>query len=177
VGFPEERRMAEEALNAGDSEGAAEAPYPPVARRIREAREALGLSMEDVAERWGMQVSMYWDLEDFDHEAFDVLSIDELCRLAAVLQVPVMTLLFGEEPVPPLEPTGFDEIAEGLRSKMRTDAVTLEELAERVGWELQSFLDDPNTMRELPIFGLRWICREVGADWVSVLEGLPDGHP
>ncbi|HZI89103.1 MAG TPA: hypothetical protein VFD83_01470 [Candidatus Polarisedimenticolia bacterium] len=171
MGFVEEREMAEAALEASDLEGT-EKPYPPVARRIREAREALGLSYEELADRWGQPTSMTWDPERFDHEAFDVLSVEELSKLAAVLQTPLLSLLFGEEPVPPLRPTGFDEIAEGLRARMRTDAISVEDLAERVGWELQSFLDDPSTLGQLPIFGLRWVCREVGADWVSVLESL-----
>jgi transcriptional regulator with XRE-family HTH domain len=118
---------------------------------------------------------MYWDLEFFDDEAFNVLSIEELTKLAKVLQTTPSSLLFGEEPIPPLPPATFAELAERLRERVREDAITLEELAERVGWELQSFLDDPSTMGDLPIFGLRWICREVGVDWMCVLESLDEG--
>ena len=35
-----------------------------VARRILQAREALGMTQDDVAARWGEQLSMLWDLND-----------------------------------------------------------------------------------------------------------------
>lgn len=46
---------------------------------------ALGLTQDEVANRWGEQPSMYWDLELSDDEAFTVISVRQLQRLAAVL--------------------------------------------------------------------------------------------
>ena len=70
MGFAAERAMAEQALSNYERDEPAEPVFPPAAERIRRARQALGLTQEDVARRWGEQTSMYWDLELFDDEAF-----------------------------------------------------------------------------------------------------------
>src|SRR5689334_11899982 len=96
--FDAERQMAEEALASTDIDDSAEPKFPPVAQRFLRAREALGLTQDEVAAQWGEEPSMYWDLELHDDEAFDVISVQDLVTLAAILKVSVMYLLFGQEP-------------------------------------------------------------------------------
>lgn len=172
MGFAQEREVAEAALAASDDTHGADLPYPPVARRLREAREALKLGQDEVAALWGQQPSMYWDLELFDNEAFDVISVEELSKLAGVLKIPLMVLLFGEEPPQPLPATTYADVVQRLRVKALEGATTTEELAEKIGWELTTFFYDPSNLRKLPIFGLRWICREVDVDWASTLMNV-----
>jgi transcriptional regulator with XRE-family HTH domain len=101
MSFAAERAMAEQALSNYERDEPAEPVFPPAAERIRRARQALGLTQEDVARRWGEQTSMYWDLELFDAEAFTVISVRQLERLASVLGTSANALLFGEEPASP----------------------------------------------------------------------------
>ena len=112
--------MAEEALGAGEQIETDDLPYPPAAKRILQAREAIGLTQDDVAGLWGEQPSMYWDLELFDSETFDVISIQQLVNLAAVLKTPPLSLLFGENPVAPLPRTTFAEVVSRLRARWPT---------------------------------------------------------
>jgi hypothetical protein len=61
MGFTEEYLMAEQALSVyelGETVDT-ELVLPPVAQRILRAREALGLTQDEVAARWGEQSSMY----------------------------------------------------------------------------------------------------------------------
>ena len=58
MGFREERDLAERALAAADRDDGEEPEFPPVARRFERAREALGLSQADVAERWQQPTSI-----------------------------------------------------------------------------------------------------------------------
>ena len=66
-------------------------------QRIRERREALGLSQEQVAEKMGVsrQAVGKWESDDARP------STDNLLRLAALLVVEVQELASGETPAPP----------------------------------------------------------------------------
>jgi transcriptional regulator with XRE-family HTH domain len=169
VGFAETRELIECALALADSDDGGEPVFPPVARRFLQAREALGLKQSEVARKWGQQPSMYWDLELYDFEAFDVISVQDLVTLAAVLRVSVTHLLFGEEASSRLPTTSYSEIVRRLRAQMDDRAMSVEQMSELVGWELAEYLDDPDKLAELPIVGLRWVCKAADVDWATTL--------
>jgi hypothetical protein len=171
MGFREERDLAERALAAADRDDGEEPEFPPVARRFERAREALGLSQADVAERWQQPTSMYWDLEFHDSEAFDVISVGDLSRLAGILQVSVFYLLFGEDPSPSLVPVSYSEIVRRIDETMAAKGLSIDEMGDAVGVELRDYMHDPDRLSELPIFELRWVCQAVGVNWVEALAG------
>ena len=171
MGFREERDLAERALAAADRDDGEEPEFTPVARRFERAREALGLSQADVAERWQQPTSMYWDLEFHDSEAFDVISVGDLSRLAGILQVSVFYLLFGEDPSPSLVPVSYSEIVRRIDETMAAKGLSIDEMGDAVGVELRDYMHDPDRLSELPIFELRWICQAVGVKWVEALAG------
>lgn len=177
MGFAEDRLVAEQALAIYDLGSPREPIFPPVAARILRAREALGLTQDDVAARWGEQPSMYWDLELYDDEAFTVISVKQLQRLAAALGTSVSALLFSEEPPPGFPGATYAEVVARLRKKIAEDAVSSEDLSDRIGWELRPLLADPDTLGDLPIDGLRSVCRAAGVDWVAALRTAPDNGP
>jgi transcriptional regulator with XRE-family HTH domain len=174
VGFPEERDLAERALAAADRGDGEEPSFPPVAERFERAREALGLSQADVAERWHQPPSMYWDLEFHDSEAFDVIAVQDLVLLADILRVSVFFLLFGEDPSSPVATVSYAEIVRRLGETMEAKGVSIEEMSDIVGVELGEYVQDPGRLAELPIFELRWICQAVGVDWVAALAAAPE---
>ena len=164
--FAEERLMADRALEAEDSDPAA---YPPAANRFRAARIRLGVSEQEVAERWGLEASMYWDLELYDDEVFTCIDLDDVPRLARVLETPVMTLLFGSEPESPLAPVPYEEVARRITEETTRRSMDLEQLAETVGWDLEPIVRQPDEVGKLNVEGLYDICSAVGLDWVAVL--------
>src|SRR5262245_58150113 len=104
----EERGQAEaafEALSLPRSEN--EPSWPPVARRIREARERLGLTEPVVAAKIGMALSEYQDVEFHDDEAFTSFSIKDLRALRDVLGLPLTEMLFGPGAEPVRHSTSF----------------------------------------------------------------------
>jgi len=169
VGFAAERELVERALEVHDADDGSEPVFPPVARRFLEAREALGLSLEDVAVQWGQPVSMYWDLEFHDDEAFTVIAIRDLVILAGILRTPLMQLLFGEEPAPPLPAVPYSEVTRRLRVRTTREATSVDELSEEAGWEVAEYLDAPDKLADLPICGFRSVCRVAGVDWAAAL--------
>ena len=169
MGFAEEREQAERALAAADQGGGDDIDFPPVADRFTDAREALGLSQAEVAERWGEPLSMYWDLEFHDSEAFDVISVQDLITLSSILQVTVNYLLFGEEPSSPIVPVSYSVIVQRLREKMAADKLSVDEMGDIVNLELREYLQEPERLGELPIAAVRAICQAVGVDWAAML--------
>jgi len=169
VAFADERALAERALELGELDTGSEPTFPPVAERFLKARESLGLTQAEVAAQWGEVPSMYWDLELYDSEAFDVISVEDLVTLSATLRVSVMHLLFGGEPSTPLNVTSYPEIARHLRATMEERSISVAQLSETVGWDLTEILETPQSLAALPIFGLRWVCKTIGVDWATTL--------
>lgn len=169
MGLTSERELVERALSIYDADDGREAVFPPVARRFLEAREALGLSREDVAVCWGQPVSMYWDLEFHDDEAFTVLSVRDLVVLAGILRIPLIRLLFGAEASPALPAVPYAEVARRLHARIQDEAISADELSEQAGWEVAEYLDTPDKLPDLPICGFRSVCRVAGVDWAAAL--------
>ena len=170
MGFAQEREMAERALDTLDCENEHErAPFPPAADRILGARQRLGLTQNEVAARWGLPPSLYWDLELYDVEAFTVPSIGELTRLAVALETPLAVLLFGEEAPVGLETPSVSEVVELVRGRLERAGDTVETLGQAVGWDLEPILARPEALADYCVVGLRDICKAVGVDWVGVL--------
>lgn len=172
MGFADERELIDRALAHDDSADEGDAEFPPVARRFAEAREARRLTMEDVAAQWGQPPSMYWDLEFHDDEAFSTVSVGELVNLGEILHVSVMQLLFGGEPPPELSVVTCSEVAHRLHSVMRERAISADQLGELAGWDVAEYLENPDKLADLPIFGLRRICEVAGVDWAAVLANV-----
>jgi len=170
MSFAEERLMAERALAIYDLDLPSEPVFPPVATRILRSRKALGLSPDEVAARWGEQPSMYWDLEFHDDEAFTVISVRQLHDLAAVLGASAGALLFGEEPAPDYPSVSHFEMVTRLRRRMAESQISIEQLGDQIGWDLQQAFVDPETLGDLPVCGLRAVCDFGGVDWVAVLR-------
>jgi transcriptional regulator with XRE-family HTH domain len=154
--FVDERELAERAL-AGlrrDSR----LPFPPVAQRIRAARQHLGISQIEVARRWGVEPTLYWGLELRDEELFTCVDVGKLAALAAALELPLMVLLFGEEPSTRPAELEYSDVAERIKWRLSKEGITVHALSESVGWELERVLQDPATLAAFNIVGV-WSVR------------------
>jgi hypothetical protein len=170
MGFETERAMAERAMSAYEREATVEASFPAAARRIRLAREALGLTQDEVADRWGEQPSMYWDLELYDDEAFTVISVRQLQCLAVALETSVNRLLFGHEPIAVVAAVHYADVVARLQARAIEESISIEQLGDRIGWDVAPLLTDSAAVGELPIVGLWSVCQEANVDWVSVIN-------
>ena len=143
--------------------------WPPVAGRFRQARERLGLGLGDVAARLGIATSEYWDIEFHRDEAFSCFSVVELRQAATILATPLETLLFGSDFERPTTRVTPATIAERLRALAASEGLTIEELGDRVGWELDPVMADPQSLWDLNLIGLSDVCHAIGVDWVAAL--------
>lgn len=165
----DERSLAEAALARQDSDEGGDEEWPPVARRVKAARERADLTQSDIAERLGIDISEYWDIEFHDDEAFNVFSLTQLAQVAGILGMSVETLLFGSDPLVPQPRASFAEIARRLVALAEKERLTIDELSERIGWELKPALANPQSLGDYNVAGLRDLCRAVGIDWMTAL--------
>ena len=166
-----DREIIEAALAAWRAnDGAGPSDWPAVAERFREARERLGLTQADVAEQLGIQVSSYWDIEFHDDEAFDCFSLAELRQIATILKTPLEVLLFGNGFNGSTSGTSPSMIAERLRVLAGSEGLTIDELGDRLGWDLTPIMADPEAIDQFNLAGLSDLCAAIGVDWVSAIQ-------
>jgi transcriptional regulator with XRE-family HTH domain len=165
MSFLAERDMAQAALAF---QGTDHRPaFPPVAERIRDARQALGLSLEEFAQSHGSQPAQQYELELHDSALFEVIGLAALPGFAEALGLPVFTLLFGEQPMRAIRHVTYPEVVEAVeRQTGEKGAVAL---SETVGCDLQPVLDDPCRLGGLSLKELFDLCRAIGVDWLGVL--------
>ena len=139
-------------------------------QRFREAREHLGLSHEEVAERCGISTSCVWDIESYDDELPTCYSAADLRRFCEVLQIRPVEL-FGDRVIAP--PVASAELVQRIYEECRSREITLQQFEDIVGWKLQDFLQQPDRLlASLSLDGLRTLCREVHIEWGRVLAAL-----
>lgn len=95
------------------------------------------------------------------------ISLRELSKLASVLEIRTR-LIFSDKNV------GEQSISlEQLRSKIRdyltTTGMNIAEFEEKVGFEIQAGLQDAAKIMEWNVDCLRFVCAEIGVDWLAAL--------
>lgn len=145
--------------------------------RLKALREKAGLEAEALADQIGVSPLWYEDLENEPGEVEESLGLEQLRKLSLLLGVGVAQLLTGS-PVPPhTRAVAFQDLALQLRRKLE-DMPGLDELEEKVGWDLGRFLKSPETEgweQRVPFF--KDVCAVLGLDWLGViayLEILPE---
>ena len=142
---------------------------PPTAARIRAARLRAGLDERTMAERVGINLPSYFDLESYDDEIFTCLTLEEVTRLARALGITVRSLI-ASDPVGSPGAISMRDLVERVRQRVADQGITADALFERVGWDISPALDDPESAwRDWNIDCLRDVCAEIGVDWQSVV--------
>jgi transcriptional regulator with XRE-family HTH domain len=173
VTSPNERELAELAFAALDSGDApSQLRWPAVASRLRKARQQQALTHAQVAERAGVTSGSYYDAESRNDETFTVLSISDIVRLGRLLKVSLGELLFGRTD-PAKQKVTFTEIADRLRDRIAASGLSVEEFGEKIGWEVNDVLSNPEALWDFNLVGLRDVSKAVDVDWVAT---LPDQH-
>jgi hypothetical protein len=140
--------------------------------RIREARERLALTPQEVANQMGLAANWYVDLETYPEEVFSTVSLAHLKLLGQALQLEPATILTGEAAASSTVPLAFPDVARGLRQKMDAEALDAESFGDRVGWNLTRVLADPQELWNFNVTGFRDVCAAASVDWLAALPRL-----
>jgi transcriptional regulator with XRE-family HTH domain len=147
--------------------------WPSAAQRIAEARSRARLSEQQIAHRLNVTTQSYWDLENYDDEAFTAISLATLTTLGGILGVEPRELLLGADAKNIDRTVTFSAISARLAERLRREGMTVEQLEDRIGWNIEPVLIDPHALSEFNVEALYNICTALDLDWVAALPSRP----
>jgi hypothetical protein len=132
----------------------------------------VGLDERTIAERLGMSLPAYCDLERFDDELVTCLSLDQVRRLAQVLRLSIPALLGHDaDAAGSSSPMSMVEVIDRVRQRLVQAGISVEGFSDRVGWDVTAALNDPDSAwHDWNIDCLRDLCAEMGIDSLRVLS-------
>ena len=143
---------------------------PPAAARIRAARLRAGLDAGTLGASLDLTFEGYRDLEDFDDEVFDCLSLRQVKTLAEILGVSAAALVAPEGAAIPSVPMSPEDLVRRLVDHMASQQFTADSFGDHVGWDVVPVVNQPTSIwDQWNIDCLADVCRELAVDWLPVL--------
>ncbi len=136
-----------------------------VSERIRSRRQSLRLELKEVAEALHLSEVAYREIEREEDELCDALEFSTAVKLARVLNTKLLDLIGEEFDYVQGGRISFDEVRELIMEKMELSEIHPDELS----WDIDEFLEEPETALKYPIFFLKLLASEVGFDWRAVV--------
>jgi transcriptional regulator with XRE-family HTH domain len=138
--------------------------------RFKEAREQLGLSLDDLAFQCDVPPTAIRDIEWFSDDLICCYSphdLQKFCRALKIRPIELFAPEFSELAV------STDELIQLIHEECRSRQISLDQFEEAVGWYLSNCMDPPERLLpDMSIDGLQWLCRELHLDWRRVILGL-----
>ncbi len=141
------------------------------AARIRALRVKAGKSQAQIAKRLELNPAWCADLERHDDELASTLTMFKAMELASILGVSLYDLL--EEPRA-AESIALVELPDRLIAHAKREGLSVEQLGDRIGWELREFIDAPvQSAAELPILFFQAVAAALGINWLALVPDEP----
>jgi transcriptional regulator with XRE-family HTH domain len=137
--------------------------------RLRLSREELELTPEEVASRIGIPAPSYYDLESTD-DLEVCLGLEQVVALASLFNKPPSFLFAASEAEKVVPP---EALAIAFAKMLTERKISIEKAEEEIGWTLAPLLHDASSaIGSWNMACLYDVCRAIGIDWRSVLDGL-----
>ena len=131
---------------------------------------AVLVSEKEMAELIGINLPSYYDLESYDDEVVDCLSLYELKKMCRVLKITPVDLLSDEaNNHRGLNHLPFAEFIETVKKYIASEDITVAEFEDKAGWEMEGLLNNPEEIWERNVQFLKDVCAELGINWLSVV--------
>ena len=138
--------------------------------KIRQLRLSTGKSEGEMAEIMNISVESYFDLEAYDDEVLECISVYELRKMSGAFGVTPVELLMG---VPRAEANlnhiSYVELVERIKKYIDSQGVTVTEFEDSVGWYIESLFDNPQEIEGRCVQFLIDACNELQLDWLEVI--------
>jgi transcriptional regulator with XRE-family HTH domain len=147
---------------------------PKPRERLKLARQAAGLSEQEVAQRAGLTVNNYYDLEVYDDELPYVLSLSELCAVAAVVGL-TPRQLFDECDLALQDPDKkmtFQQLHVLLTQAISSSKQALIDFEDKAGWEMAPFVASADAASDWNIDQLKDVCTALNVHWCRLLPDI-----
>ena len=146
------------------------------AYRLRTAREMANKSVEAMAKSLEISEAAYRDLEAFDDETIDCISLQQVVIVSKVLHLNLIDF-FSDSRELPQESVSLEDLANKIKDFLITHHITSSELQDKAGWEgIEECLEHPSNFLKYNITALVDICETVRINWLSVISGICKLH-
>jgi hypothetical protein len=132
------------------------------------AFERSGLSVAQLSKALGINDSWTHDLLGCEDE-INTLNLRQALRLAELLDVPFLSLLPIQADAK-RSSRSFQDLADCIRGFCVESQLTVEQFGDEAGWEIEEFLDSPDTALE--DWNIDWlvdVCAVLGLHWPDFL--------
>ncbi len=141
-----------------------------IANRIEKLRVESGISDVNVAEQLGLSINEYGDLEAYDNEITDTVSLKTANNLASLFHISLLQLLAPEKGHWPEEQYSAQMMAKKALEVIKKEGISIEEAEEQVGWYLKEFLSNPESfIEENPIMFIKDLANFIGIQWLDAI--------
>jgi len=90
-----------------------------------------------MAERLGIGLPAYCDLERFDDELVTCLSLDQVRRLAQLLRFPIAALIADDADATASDPAmSMTELIDRMRRQLVQEGISADAFSDRIGWDI-----------------------------------------
>lgn len=140
-----------------------------IAARVRAFRVRAGKSQAEMAQRLELNEAWYADLERHDDELASTLTIFKAMEMASILGVTLAELL--DEPAALAdERIALIDLPDRILAHASRKRISLAQLEEQIGWELQDFVDAPvSAAAGLPIRFFQALAAALGINWLALV--------
>jgi len=138
---------------------------------LQEARERAGKTIEEMASLLGLSREWYNDLEMYDDEIRDTISLRQLVTLSHALGIDLVEF-FSNGATKPAESVSLEALAESINEYLTANKLTVAEFEDAVGWEVANCLTDPSQFLNFNLDGLKDVTKPLSVDWRAVLAHL-----
>ena len=142
-----------------------------IAEKLKTERESKKRSMAEMASTIGLTVEAYRDLETYDDEITTCLSLEELSKLEAALEIDFCRFI---SPLPifvyPISP--LNDFAELVKDYLELKKMRVADFEESIGWEVSNVLSNPAEVLKMSVEWLAIVCEKIGVDWKLILPVL-----
>jgi len=135
--------------------------------RLRNIRESTGRSPQEVADRLGISLLEYDELEAIAGTLNRSTSLTQLLQLSSVLNV--STRFIFEDEGRENDRISCKELCTNIKSYLERTGTGISEFEERVGYEIRQTLEDPAKVMDWNVDCLRFVCSEIGTNWLTAL--------
>jgi transcriptional regulator with XRE-family HTH domain len=136
-----------------------------IGQRLRRLREKVGKSPAELASEAGLSAAAYYDLE-VGHDWYTAVCLKDLDQLAKAVGATFGELLSGRR-VDDSEQVKPEQLRSRLQSLLRSKGRSVEDFENQLGWEINSFLENPASSEKWNVDCLRAVCNQVGVKWYA----------
>lgn len=140
-----------------------------IAKQILKLREAAGKSREEMASVMDISLPAYWDLESYDDEVKECISLTQLVKMGRAFKVSPRDVFSGHTNESVVGELSFGELSERIKTFIGEHAITIPEFEEKVGWAIEEALKKPDQFEEVNLQCLIDICDELQLEWLSIV--------